>query len=106
MPSKGVSTPFLSLPSELQNALKANDHFSSLELKDKVSQRVSELTLDNIKYATGDVVPLDLVHVEKTPVFVQIKYILNIDTMWVLCCKMLVPMSFDSSSRVSRKSRP
>ena len=37
-----------------------------------------------------------LLDVEKIPVFGQIKYILNIDTMWVLCSKMLIPLSFDS----------
>lgn len=39
---------------------------------------------------------LDLLHVEKIPVFGHIKYILNIDTMWVLCSKILLPLSFCS----------
>ena len=37
-----------------------------------------------------------LLDVEKIPVFGQIKYILNIDTMRVLCSEMLIPLSFDS----------
>lgn len=64
-------------------------------MEGKVIQRVSEVTVDNIKYAVRDVLTLDLVHEEKNPVFVQIKYILNVDTMWYLCGKILDPLSFD-----------
>ena len=65
-------------------------------MEGKVIQRVSEMTVKNVKYAVRDVFTLDLLHVEKIPVFGQIKYILNINTMWVLCSKMLIPLSFDS----------
>ena len=97
VPGKSVSTPFVSLPYDLQTALKTNCNFNfSADLKDKVSQRVSEIELDNIKYAVGDVLVLDLLETEQIPVFVQIKYIINIDTMWVLCTKLLLPLSFES----------
>lgn len=96
VPGRSVSTPLLSLPIDLQTALKESDNFRDVELESKVIQRVSEMNVDNKKYAVRDVLTLDLLHVEKIPVFGQIKYILNIDTMWVLCSKILLPLSFDS----------
>lgn len=93
VPGRSISTPILSLPICLQTTLKESGNFSNLE--GKVIQRVSEVTLDNIKYAVRDVLTLDLVHEEKIPVFGQIKYILNIDTTWYLCSKILHPLSFD-----------
>lgn len=96
VPGRSVSTPLLSLPIDLQTAIKASGNFKGVELEGKVIQRVSEVTVDNIKYAVRDVLTIDLLHVEKIPVFGQIKYILNIDTMLVLCSKMLLPLSFDT----------
>ena len=95
VPGRSVSTPLLSLPIDLQTVIKASDNFKIGELEGKVIQRVSEVTVDSIKYAVRDVLAIDLLHVEKIPFFGQIKYILNIDTMWVLCSKILLPLSFD-----------
>lgn len=39
--------------------------------------------------------PKDRLHSERIPLFWQIKYIFNIDTMWILCGKMLIPLSYD-----------
>ena len=96
VPGRSVSTPLLSLPIDLQTAIKASDNFKGVELEGKVIQRVSEVTVDNIKYSVRDVLTIDLLHVEKILVFGQIKNILNIDTMWVLCSKILLPLSFDT----------
>lgn len=82
VPGRSVSTPLLSLPIDLQTALKGSGNFRNVELEGQVIQCVSEMTVDNIKYSVRDVLTLDLLHVEKIPVFEQIKYILNIDTMW------------------------
>ena len=78
---RSVRTPLLSLPIDLQTSLKVNLNFRDLELEGKAIQRVSEMTVNNVKYAVRDVFTLDLLHIEKIPVFGQIKYILNIGTM-------------------------
>jgi len=36
------------------------------------------------------------VHAEKIPLFWRVKYIVNVDACWVLCGKILYPISFDS----------
>ncbi|XP_035989246.1 uncharacterized protein LOC110368027 isoform X1 [Fundulus heteroclitus] len=92
---KSVATPFLSLPVELQNALSFNQNLCNVDLMNKVFQRVSELTINSVKYAIRDVFTIDVLHSEGVPLFWQIKYILNIDTIWILCGKMLIPLSFD-----------
>lgn len=39
---------------------------------------------------------IDEIHSEKIPLFFQVKYILNIlNTMWFLCGKVLLPLSYD-----------
>lgn len=35
-------------------------------------------------------------HTEEVPLFFQVKYVFNIDTLWVLCGKLLLPHLFDS----------
>lgn len=92
VPGTSVNTLLLSLPIGLQTALKTNGTFKDVELEGKVIQRVSEVIVDNMKYAVRDVLTIDLLHAEKIPVFGQIKYILNIDTMWVLCSNILLPL--------------
>lgn len=96
VPGRSICTPLLSLPIDLQTALRESGNFREVEFDGKIMQRVSQLTADNIKYTVSDVLTLDLLHVEKIPVFGQIKYILNIDDTWVLCSKILLPLSFDS----------
>ncbi len=87
---KSVTTPFLSLSVELQRALMVNHNLCDVDLTEKAIQRVSEVTVNNVKYAVRDVL-----HSERIPLFWQIKYIFNIDTMWLLCGKMLIPLSYD-----------
>lgn len=48
-----------------------------------------------MKYAVRDVFIVDFVHSEYIPVFFQIKFILNIDTQWLLCGRILFPFCFD-----------
>lgn len=69
VPGRSVSTPLLSLPTDRQTALKASVNFRDVELEGKIIQRVSEVTVDNIKYAVRDVLTLDFLHVEKIPVW-------------------------------------
>lgn len=40
------------------------------------------MTVNNIKYDVSEVLVLAILHIEKNPVFGQIKYILNTGTMW------------------------
>lgn len=83
VPGGSVSTLLLSLPTDLQSTSKASGNCKDTELEGSVIQCVSAVTVDTIEYAVKDVLTLDFIHVEKIPVLVQIKYILNLDTMWV-----------------------
>ncbi len=94
VPGRSICTPLLSLPIDLQTALRESRDFRDIDFNGKIIQHVSQLTADNIAYTVRDVLTVDLLHVEKIPG--QIKYILNIDSTWVLCSKILLPLSFDS----------
>lgn len=96
---KSTATPFLSLPIELQKALTVNHNLCNVDFTNKVFQRVSEVTVNSVKYAIRDVFVIDVLHAEVVPLFWQIKYILNIDTTWILCGKMLIPLSYDRHLR-------
>lgn len=98
VPGKSVTTPFLSLPAELQRALTVNHNLCNVDFADKGIQHVSEVTANNVKYAVRDVFVIDVLHSERIPPFWQIRFIFNIDTMWILFGKMLVPLSYDSLS--------
>lgn len=95
VPGKSVPTPFLSLPVELQRALVAYHGLCNVHLGDDSIQRVSEVIINNVKYAVKDVFLIDQLHSEKMSLFFQIKYIFNINTMWFLCGKVLLPLSYD-----------
>lgn len=56
-------------------------------------QRVTEATVNGVKYAVRDVFVLGFVHSESIPMFFQIKFILNMDTQWSLCGRL--PICFD-----------
>lgn len=94
--SKSISMPFSSLPRDLQNSLKLNQSFEDVQFQDKVLQRVSSLSVNGVKYALEDVFVVGHVHTEAIPSFLKIKYILNIETFWVLCGKLLLPWSYDN----------
>lgn len=66
-----------------------------MHFQDKVLQRVSSVSVNGVKYALGDVFVVGHVHCEAIPLFLKIKYILNIEMFWVLCGKLLFPCSFD-----------
>lgn len=93
---KSVTTPFLSLPLELQQALTVYCGFSEVDSAKKAFQRVSEVIVNSVKYCVRDVFVIDVLHSEKIPLFWQIKYIFNIDTMWVFCGKILIPLLYDN----------
>ncbi|CAI5657830.1 unnamed protein product [Oreochromis niloticus] len=93
---KSVTTPFLSLPLELQQALTVYCGFSEVDSAKKAFQRVSEVIVNSVKYCARDVFVIDVLHSEKIPLFWQIKYIFNIDTMWVFCGKILIPLLYDN----------
>lgn len=67
----------------------------------KVFQHVSEGTMNN-KYAMRDVFVIDVLHSEAAPLFWQIKHIFSIDTLWILCGKMLISLLYDSCIHVYR----
>ncbi|KAL2086106.1 hypothetical protein ACEWY4_017165 [Coilia grayii] len=94
--SKSVSTPFSTLPVDLQNTLKGHCAFKDVQFEGKRLQRVSELFVNNVKYALEDVFVIAQVHAEEIPLFWKVKYIINLDTCWVLCGKILIPLCFDS----------
>lgn len=93
---KSVSTPFSALPIDLQNTLKGHGAFQNVQFEGKRLQRVSELHVNNVKYALENVFVVGHVHAEEIPLFLKVKYIINVDTCWVLCGKMLIPVLFDS----------
>lgn len=62
---------------------------SEMKNQKTVVHRVSETIIDNIRYAVRDVMTRDLLHVEQTLVFGQIRYIFNINTMWELPSSVL-----------------
>lgn len=64
-------------------------------MTDKTFKPVFEVIVNNVKYAVKDVFVTDILHSEIIPLFWQIKYILNIDTMLILCGKLLIPQSYD-----------
>lgn len=88
-----TDTLFSSLPLELQRCL-ARVHGSQEALQNM--QCVSRVIIDSVKYACKDVLIVDYLHAENIPLFFIIKYILNVNTLWLLCGKLLVPMSYDS----------
>ena len=94
--SKGISLPFSCLPSRLQKTLKLNQKFENVHFEDKVLQRVSSVSINAVRYALEDVFVVGHVHTEAIPLFFKAKYILNVDTLWVLCGKLLVPKSYES----------
>lgn len=89
-------TQFSSLPRDLQNSLKLNQRFKNVQFQDKVLQRVSSLSVNGVKYGLEDVFVVGHVHTEAIPLFLKIKYILNVETFWVLCGKLLLPCSYDN----------
>lgn len=94
VPGKSIETPFVSLPAGLQKALTADYQFCQRDFS-KPIQRVSQVTVNCVKYAVHDVFIFGLLHSERIPLFLKIKYILNIDTEWVLCGKLLYPLRFE-----------
>lgn len=92
---KGTSTHTLlsSPPLELQRCLAdvqgSEDAFKSMH-------RVSGVIIDIVKYACKDVFIVDYLYAEVITLFFLIKYILNINTQWLLCGKLLVPTFYDS----------
>lgn len=78
----------------LQNckeALTVNHNFCDVDFTDKAIHCFSEVTASNVKYAVRDVLVTDVLHSERIPLFWQIRYISNIDAMWILCGQILVP---------------
>lgn len=73
---KSVTTPFWSLPLELQQALTVYCGFSEVDSAKKAFQRVSEVIVNSVKYCVRDAFVMDVLHSEKIPLFWQIKYIL------------------------------
>lgn len=94
VPGKCTVTPFVSLPIGLQKALTDHQHFCHRDFT-KPMQRVSQVTVNCVKYAVHDVFVIGVVHSERIPMFLKIKYILNADTQWILCGKILFPKCFD-----------
>uniref|UniRef100_A0A3P9B7N7 Uncharacterized protein n=1 Tax=Maylandia zebra TaxID=106582 RepID=A0A3P9B7N7_9CICH len=90
-----VSVPFSSLPGDLQNALEMHKSFTDVHFQDKVLQRVSAISVSSVKYELEDVFVVGHVHTEAIPIFFKIKYILNVDTCWVLCGKLLLPRTYE-----------
>ncbi len=92
---KGTSTHTLlsSLPlgpqRHLANVQGSEDAFKNM-------QRVSGVTIDSVKYACKDVFIVDYLHAEDIPLFFLVKYLLNINTLWHLCGKPLIPTFYDS----------
>ncbi len=101
VPVKSVTTPFLSLPVELQRALMVNHNLCDVDLTEKAIQRVSEVTVNNVKYAVRDVFVIDVLHSERISLFWQIKYIFNIGS-FVEKCWFLCPMTVSFMHAVSR----
>lgn len=89
-----VGIPFRSLPSALQDSLSTSEKYSDVNFEEKTLQRVTEVVINNVKYSVKDVFVVGHVHSENIPLFFQIKYIVNIDTDWALCGKLLIPGSF------------
>ncbi|CAI5637484.1 unnamed protein product [Oreochromis niloticus] len=71
-----------------ENALEMNKSFTDVHFQDKVLQRVSAISVSSVKYELEDVFVVGHVHTEAIPIFFKIKYILNVDTCWVLCGKL------------------
>lgn len=99
-----IRTPFTSLPRELQNTLKSHKSCQAIDFAGKTLQRVKEVCVNNVKYSTKDVFVIDVVHTEEVPLFFQVKYVFNVDTLWILCGKLLLPQSFDSHFHAFRVS--
>lgn len=76
-------------------SISENHNICNVDFTDKAIQRVSEVRVNNVKYAVKDVFVIDVLHSERIPLFWRLKYILNIDTLWILCGKMLVLLSYD-----------
>ena len=67
-------------------------------------QRVSGVFVDSVKYACKDVFIVDYLHAENIPLFLLIKYILNVNTLWLMCGKLLIPTVYDSHLHAYRVS--
>lgn len=72
-----------------------NKSFTDVHFQDKVLQRVSAISVSSVKYELEDVFVVGHVHTEAIPIFFKIKYILNVDTCWVLCGKLLLPCTYE-----------
>ena len=88
-----TDTQFSSLPLALQRCI-ASVHGSEGTFQSL--QRVSGVIINSVKYACKDVFIVDYLHAENIPLFFLIKYIFNINTLWLLCGKLLIPMCYDS----------
>ena len=93
VPGKSIETPLVSLPAGLQKALTTDHQFCQRDFT-KPMQRVSQVTVNSVKYAVHDAFIIGLLHAERVPLFLKIKYIMNFDTEWVLCGKLLYPLQF------------
>lgn len=80
----------------IYRTLKLNQSFEDVQFQDKVLQYVSSLSVNGVKYALEDVFVVGHVHTEAILLFLKIKYILNVETFWVLCGKLLLPCSYDN----------
>uniref|UniRef100_A0A3P9DJS9 Uncharacterized protein n=1 Tax=Maylandia zebra TaxID=106582 RepID=A0A3P9DJS9_9CICH len=69
--------------------------YKYVHFQDKVLQRVSAISVSSVKYELEDVFVVGHVHTEAIPIFFKIKYILNVDTCWVLCGKLLLPRTYE-----------
>jgi len=58
-------------------------------------ERVTEVEVDNITYAVGDIFVLALLHEESVPLFFKVTLILNLDR-WILCGRLLISDYYDS----------
>ncbi len=83
-----------------------NHNLCDVDLTEKAIQRVSEVTVNNVKYAVRDVFVIDVfvidvLHSERIPLFWQIKDIFNIGS-FVEKCGFLCPMTVSFMHAVSR----
>lgn len=61
--------------------------------EDKVIPCLSRVIVNNVKFATQDVFVVDKLQSERIPLFFQVKFILNVDSMWALW-KTAFPKTF------------
>ena len=93
----GAPVMFASLSCNVQSSVLSfcNLELSDIESADKI-WKVRSITVDHVKYSTGSLFVIDLVHEEDIPVFFRITHCIRFRNSWLLCGRIYFSVKFSN----------